>query len=210
MDINLTNILVLLTGLISYMAFNNRELFNRLKHYPYQEHREKEYYRMLSSGFVHGSMTHLLINLFVFYQFGGYVESYFVLHHGLVLGRVLYLLVYLGIIVLADVASYYKHKDNPSYASIGASGGVSGIIFIFCFLNPWSMLGLYFIIPIPAIIFAVLYLYYSSWASKNSNDNIDHDAHFYGAILGILMLVVLIPSSIKQFLSKIIEDFPWF
>ena len=209
MEVNLTNVLVLITGLISYLAFNNRELFNRLKHYPYQEHRTKEYYRMLTSGFVHGSTTHLLINLFVFYQFGGFVENYFVLHHGIIWGRLLYLLVYLAIIVLADLGSYYKHRDNPNYSSIGASGGVSGIIFIFCFLNPWSMLGLYFIIPVPAIIFSVLYLVYTSWASKNSQDNIDHDAHFYGAILGLLLLVILIPSSFNQFMTRIVQDFPW-
>lgn len=201
--------IVIVTVVISLFCFKSMPLFNALKHYPTEEYNKGQYYRWLTSGFVHGDYIHLFINMFVFHEFGRYVEADFIHHFGVVQGSVIYLAAYLLIIVMGDIPTYYKHKENPYFASVGASGGVSGIVFIFILLNPWSMLGLFFIIPIPAIIFGVLYLWYSTWASKNQGGNIDHEAHFYGAIAGVAIAIMSRPSIINEFTTKLVQEFPW-
>ena len=206
---SVTLVIVIITGLVSYQCFNDRSLFDRLKHHPYTESRHGEYHRMLTSGFVHGDWVHLIVNMYVLHEFGTVVETIFIQAHGLVLGRVLYLLMYLIIIVIADLPSFFQHRDNPGYASIGASGAVSGVLFTYVLFSPWSLLGLFFVIPIPAIIFAVLYLVYSSWAGKNMNDRIDHSAHFTGAVAGLILTMLIIPRSIQVFINQIV-DIPWF
>lgn len=121
----------------------------------------------------------MFLNMFVLYEFGKYVESFVVSQFdNLMIGRVMFIVIYLFIIVAADIPTFLKHKTNPYFASIGASGAVAGILFMYIMLNPWAMLGLFAIIPVPAILFGGLYLWYSSWASKNSHDLVDHDAHF--------------------------------
>lgn len=204
----ITLIIIAVTCLISWQGFNNQGLFNGLKHYPYVEYRQKEYYRMLSSGFLHGSMTHLIINMYVLYAFGEYVETRFVQEYGSTKGRILYVVAYLITILLADIPTHFSKQNDPSYAAIGASGGTSGIIMIFVLFEPWRMLLFYFVIPIPAIVFGLLYLGYSSWASNNSNDNIGHSAHFWGAIAGVALALIMLPDSSRSFLSKI-GDIPF-
>ncbi len=201
----ITYLLIGVTCLISYLAFNNRELFNQLCHYPYIEAQDKSYYRMLSSGFVHADFTHLLINMYVLYIFGNTVEYIFTSYFGDLLGRILFLFTYLAAIIIGDLPSYFKHKDNRMYRAIGASGATSAIVLMYCIFFPWSWLYLFFVIPIPGIIFAVLYLVYSSWASKNSNDNIGHDAHFWGAIAGVVIIFALIPSQIPTFIQEVLS-----
>lgn len=205
---SITLIIVIITTLISVAAFNNRGLMDALKHYPVAEHQHKEYYRLITSGFVHGDFMHLFLNMFVLHEFGRYVEHYFQVVHGDIAGKVLYVAIYLAMIVTGDMPTFAKHKDNYHFASVGASGAVSGIIFIYILLNPWAMLGLFAIIPIPAIVFGVLYLWYSSWASGQSRDMIDHDAHFYGAIAGIILAVALRPAVLGEFFTRLIQEFP--
>ena len=124
-------------------------------------------------------------------------------------GGLLYLLMYLVTIVMASAFTHFKHKDNLAYAALGASGATSGVIFAFVYYYPWAMLGLFFVIPCPAIIAAFLYLVYSSWASKNSNDNIGHDAHFYGAIFGFLFMVALDPGQFTNFITEVLNGLPF-
>jgi membrane associated rhomboid family serine protease len=205
---SITLILVILTSLISLACFNNRTLFDQLKHYPVSEFNHKQYYRWLTSGFVHGDFIHLLVNMFVLHEFGETVEFNMIYHFGDVTGSILFVVSYLLIIIMGDIPTYYKNKENPNFASVGASGGVSGIIFIFILLHPWALLGLFAIIPIPAILFGVLYLWYSTWASKNQQGNIDHEAHFYGAIAGILIAFVSRPSIIQEFIESLVKEFP--
>lgn len=200
-----TILIVILTCIISYYAFQNRNFFEQLKHYPYQEQRDQSYSRWLSAGFLHGSWTHLLVNMFVLYQFGESVEHYLIRHHGAALGRTYLTIAYILMIILANIPTYLKHKENPGFASIGASGAVSGILFMFILMEPWRMLGIMLVIPCPAIVAGILYLIYSSWASKNSNDNIDHDAHFYGALCGIVFMILLNPAIINSFIRKILD-----
>lgn len=201
--------LCVITGLISYQAFSNRSIVEKLKHHPYSEHRNKEYYRMLSSGFVHGGWIHLLINLFVLYQFGPIVEQVFGQMFGAAIGPLVFLLMYLVTIVVADLPTFFKHKDNPTYAAIGASGAVSGVVFVYILFFPWATLSLYGIIPFKAILGGVAYLIYSSWASKNRNDGIDHSAHFYGAVFGVLFTIILKPNVVSHFVNEISSGLPF-
>jgi membrane associated rhomboid family serine protease len=209
MTISITIIIVAVCVLVSYICFGNQELFQKLKHWPYQEVREKEWYRLISSGFIHGSWMHLLINMFVFWQFGEVVEARFRIEFGLLWGNLFYTLLFVVTVVLADIPSLLKHKDNVYYSAVGASGAVSGILFVNILFYPWNLLYLYAIIPIPGIVAGVLYLIYSSWASKNSRDNIDHDAHFYGALFGLLFTVMLKPSLFIDFLNQLMH-IPYF
>lgn len=206
---SITLILIIITGLVSYQCFENRTLFEKLKHYPYNEQRTKEWHRMLTSGFVHGSWMHLGINMYVFYIFGEAVERQFAVLFGEMLGRVYFLLLYLLTIVAADIPTYLKHKDNAYFASVGASGAVSGILFVFILFYPWAQLLLFFIIPCPAIIAGVLYLVYSSWAAKNTQDGIDHDAHFYGAVFGLLGAIALDSDILRIFLDQFQAGLPF-
>ena len=208
MNISFSLILVIITILISYRAFNDQSLFYKLCHWPAKEHQHKEYHRLLSHGFVHGGWLHLLINMFVLWQFGEIAELYFIQFFGDPMGRLLFVLVYLATIVCASIPTYFNKKDNPQYMSVGASGGVSGIVFIFILLMPWEPLYLYGIIPIPGIVAGVLYLWYSSYASKNVKDRIDHEAHFYGALFGVVFTLLLKPSLATFFIRSLIDDFP--
>lgn len=206
---SITLIIIIITSIISYQALNNPNMQAQLHHSPYREAQHGEYYRFITSGFVHGSLPHLLINMFVFYQFGEIVEAYFVNIFGEMMGRLNFLLLYLVTIAFGDIPTFFKHKENPNFASVGASGAVSGILFAFILFDPWARLGLFFIIPCPAIVAAVLYLVYSSWASRNQGGRIDHDAHFYGAIFGMLFTIVLKPSIFGVFIQRLTEGFPF-
>lgn len=207
MNFSITLAIVIITGLLSYRAFNDRALFNSLKHYPVIEHQNKEYYRMLSSGFIHGSWLHLLINLYVLYEFGRTVETMYMGIFGEAIGRFLFLLMYLLTIIAADLPTFFKHQNNPSYSAIGASGGVSGIVFVYILFFPWATLALYGIIPFPAIVGGIAYLIYSSWASQKRNDGIDHSAHFYGALFGVVFTLALKPSLAINFVQQLMSKF---
>ena len=209
MTLSVTLIIVIITCMVSIPAFTNRQLFDQFKHHPYTEKREKQYYRWLTSGFLHGSWMHLGFNMYVLYGFGGIVENYYQGIFGNTQGSVLFLVMYLLTIVLADTPTYFKHQDNPRYSAIGASGGVSGVLFAFILLDPWNSIQFIFVpIPIPAIVFGILYLFYESWAAKKARDNIGHDAHFWGAIAGFLITIVFRPSIFTDFLTELVDGFP--
>ncbi|MEO6693112.1 MAG: rhomboid family intramembrane serine protease [Saprospiraceae bacterium] len=179
--------LLIVIGLVSYLGLNNYRIIESCRHYPYEESRNKSFYRWVSCGFVHGSVMHLLLNLFVLWQFGFIVEQVYVTKFGFIQGNIIYLIAYVVILALSCLPSYIKNRNNSSYASIGASGAISGILFIYIFYFPWNTLLLYGIIPMPALLMGILYLGYSWWAAKNTNDGTDHSAHFYGAIIGIVL-----------------------
>jgi membrane associated rhomboid family serine protease len=202
---NVTLLIIVITCIISLICFENRALFDQLKHHPASEARNNEWYRMVTSGFLHADYFHLGVNMYVLYGFGSFVENRFLDYYGLAFGRFIYLALYLIMIVLADIPSFIKHKNNYSYSAIGASGAVSGVLFIFILMRPWAPLELYFFIPIPAIVFGVLYLLYSSWASNNAKDNIGHDAHFYGAVAGMVLTAILLPYVLGDFLQQFVK-----
>lgn len=192
---------------ISLWAFNSQAVFEKLLHYPYLEARDNSWYRMFTSIFLHGSWLHLLVNLFVFYTFGEAIEYQFVHLFGPVMGKVNFLLLFLLSGVLADVFTFRKHRDNPSFRSVGASGSISGVMFAYVLFYPLENLYLYGIIPIPGIIAGVLYLWYSNYAARKEGGRIDHSAHFYGAVAGILFTIAVYPAVISSFIGELMSVF---
>lgn len=209
---SITLIIIIITCIISYSALKNSAMFNKLKHFPYQEKRSNEYFRMLSAGFVHGDMMHLIINMYVLFMFGEVVEKSFGNIYGPNSGRVVFTILYLMNIVAASIPTYFKNQNNPQFASVGASGAVSGLLFIYIILSPWAGLTFIFFpfINIPAIVLGIGYLIYSSYASKKASGRIDHMAHFYGAIFGIVFLFSTKPEMISYFFERLINDYNTF
>lgn len=196
----ITYILLALTIGISLYTLQNKELLNKLVHHPYSEATGGQYHRLLSSGFLHGSMNHLLINMWVLYQFGGFIEQYFTYRFGGTMGSIIYIAFYLAAIIFANLGTYLKHKENPNFSSLGASGVTSALVLIYCLFDPWQM---FIFPPVPAILFAVLYIGYSQWAIRNSSDNIDHQGHLWGSLFGLLFILVVDPSIYGAFLERI-------
>lgn len=211
MDTPITLIIIGFTCLVSYSALKDRSTFEKLKHYPYQETRTKEYFRLLSAGFVHGDYIHLAINMYVLWMFGGIVEQSFGVIYGVNMGRIVFMVMYLLNIIAASIPTLLKHKNNPQFASVGASGAVSGLVFIYIVLMPYAPLQFIFLpgLKIPAILLGVGYLIYSSYAAKKARTRIDHVAHFYGAIFGIAFLWITKPEYIGHFFTKLIDGFPF-
>ncbi len=211
MGITITLILIIMTGLISYQAFSNPDMKRKLLFHPYTVKNNSEYFRFLTSGFVHLDMTHLLINMFVLYMFGEVLERQFDAIFDAPLGRLYFLALYLGSIIFGCLPSFFKHQNNSYYSALGASGGTSGIVLAFCLFYPWTTLYIMFILPCPAIVAAVLYLAYSTWAAKNANDNIGHDAHLWGALFGFgftLALLFLLRADVLPIIWERITTLP--
>ncbi|WP_375559899.1 rhomboid family intramembrane serine protease [Bernardetia sp. OM2101] len=196
--------ILVITIIISVLGFNNPELQAKLLHNPFLANKNKQYYRLLSSGFIHNGLSHLGFNMLTFFFFGGVVEQVYVKNYGDILGSAIFLGVYLVAIIISDLPSFFKYKDMPAYSSLGASGGVSAIVFASILFQPTERIFLLLIpIPIPAFILGALYVIYSYYQSKNSSDNINHSAHLYGAITGFVVSATLIPSAIPNFFEQL-------
>jgi membrane associated rhomboid family serine protease len=205
MTLTLTLLITAFTVGISLLAFKDHMYFYKLKDHPYTVYRQKEYYRWITSAFIHNDTWHLIVNMLVFYQFGEVVEQIFVAFYGDLTGRLLFLALYVGSIIAGALPSYFKHKNNEGYAAVGASGGVAGIMFAYALFAPTSKIALYFIIPMYTIVWACLYLLYEHWSSRRMNDNIAHDAHLYGAVFGFVATSIMIPQALPHFVSEIMD-----
>lgn len=202
-----TTILCFIIFGISLWGFNSHSVFLNLMHYPYVTARDRSYYRFLTSIFLHGSWLHLLVNLFVFFTFGEAVEYQFGLLFGPVMGKINFLLLFLLSGILADVFTYRKHLEDPNFRSVGASGSISGVMFAYVLFYPLQNLYLYGLIPIPGIIAGVLYLWYSNYAAKKEGGRIDHSAHFYGAVAGIIFTIAVYPKVVPLFIQQLFSIF---
>ena len=204
--------LIAVTVLVSYLCLGNRALFERLKHSPYAERHHGQYYRLLTSGFVHGSWIHLGVNMFVLYFFGPFAEqavgSGGALGFGPALGPVVYLGLYLVTIVVANLGTLVSEADDPGYGAIGASGAVSGATTLFAVFLPWETIYLYAVLPIPAIVAAVAFVLYSQYAAQHNRDGIDHSAHFYGALAMPALYALFRPRLVSHFLEALTQNFP--
>lgn len=168
---------------------------------PYLVSTRKEYYRFLTSGFIHKDHVHLLFNMFSFYFFGLKLEMAFKqIFDGF--GGTYFILLYIMAIVVSDLPTFFRHRNNPGYNSLGASGGVAAVIFATIILRPLDNIYIYFF-GAPGFILGTLYLVFSFYMGRNSNDGINHDAHLYGALFGLLFCAVLYPSSLPQFIEQI-------
>ena len=202
----MTILIIVITSLISVLAFNNRTLLFRLQFNAYQIYHRKELHRLLTHGFVHANWWHLIINMLVLYFFGGYVErtlTKLAADGFLKFPLLIYLIMYLTAIVFASTISMVKFKDNPMYNSVGASGAVSAVVFFMIFFEPWEKLYLYGILGIPGIVFAILYLVYAQYMSRRGGDNINHDAHFLGAVFGFIFPLFIDLSLFRHFILQL-------
>jgi membrane associated rhomboid family serine protease len=206
--VSVTLLIILFTALVSYQGFNNYHLIDRWKHSPYRESSQKEWYRLLTSGFVHADWVHLLVNMFVLWSFGRLIENYIIGWYNPSTGRLIFLLLYLANIILANIPTVFRQANNPGFASIGASGAVSGLLFMYILINPWATFGLMFVIPAPAVLVGIGYLIYSSWAANRGHGRIDHSAHFAGALAGMAMFILIHREVLNNFFSRLVSDFP--
>lgn len=189
LTMSLTVIIIIITVLVSLAAFRNQKLLQDLILWPHAMHHPSQFYRFLTSGFVHVDEMHLAFNMISFYFFGSVLEPQ--------IGAFWFGLLYISAIIACDMPSYFKHKNNPRYASLGASGGVAAIIFATIYLYPWQQLGIIFIpfFRFPAIIFAVLYLVYSAYMARKGQGRIAHGAHFWGAMFGLAFMFIVLDQS---------------
>lgn len=194
-------ILIVLTVLVSWAAFNNRRLLDRLILWPPAIDRHKQYDRLVTYGFIHADFPHLLFNMVTLYFFGGPIE---LLMERLTGNMLVYPLFYLSALVVSILPSYLKNQKNPNYMSLGASGAVSAVLFAFILMAPWTGIFFFFIpIPIPAILYAVFYVGYSIWMDRRGGDNVNHSAHLAGAAFGVMFLLIMEPSVLQHFLGEL-------
>jgi len=199
---SVTLVIILITVVVSVLAFSNQELFRRLVFNAYDIKHFKNTYRFLSYALIHGDWIHLLVNMMVLFSFGRIVEQYYGFYFGLK-GILYYLLLYVGGTALSTLPSYGKHKDDYSYTAVGASGAVSAVLFTSIFFSPLEKILLYGILPMPGIVFGILYLAYSSYMGRKDKDHINHDAHLWGAIYGFLFPIFIDPSLINRFIYQL-------
>ncbi len=198
----LTLFLIIITSVVSISAFNNYELFNRLKFNAYMVVGKKQYYRLLTNALVHSGWLHLIINMYVLWIFGRFVESAFTQLFSA--GSFLYVLMYILAVPFSSIPALIKQRNNHYYNAVGASGAVSAVVFTTILFAPKTSLFLMFIpIPIPAYIFGVLYLIYSYFMSRRGADNIAHDAHFAGSVFGFIFPLIIEPNLFLNFIHQI-------
>lgn len=209
MENPITLAIILISGIMSYLAEENQHYKSRWLVSPYFIKHKQQYYRMISGGFIHQGYLHFGINMYVFFMFGQPLEHQFAILFGNELGMILYASLYLLGIIFANLLSLYKYQNTPNYAALGASGAVSAVVFSMIMFNPLQGIGIIFIpnFFIPGFIFATLYLLYSSLMANRGQDNVDHGAHFMGAIFGFLFTVIIYPPIWHEFLTKILG---WF
>ncbi len=199
----IVTVLIIAISVISIAGFNQPELIDKFKFDAYRIVRRKEYYRLFTHGFFHGGWMHLLINMFVLYSFGDAILYYFraSIHWN---SNLLFLIFFLSALIISSLYSLYKEKDNPYYSAIGASGAVSGAIFITILYAPWQIIYLYFI-PVPGILLGLGYLIYSRVMSEKNTDNVGHDAHFWGAVYGFVFPILFNPALLPHFFRALVS-----
>jgi membrane associated rhomboid family serine protease len=200
--LTITTILIAITVAISFFVFNRPELQARLMMNPFMIHHSGQYYRFITSGFIHINHVHLLMNMLSFYFLGTAVEQVFHYVFGS-MGTAYYVSLYLMAIAASDLPTYFKQKENPHYNSLGASGGVAAIVFAFIIFQPMQYICIFIAICMPGFILGALYIAYSYYQGKKSSDNINHDAHLFGALFGLVFCVVIYPASISNFTRQV-------
>jgi membrane associated rhomboid family serine protease len=192
--------ILILTSIISVAAFSNSKIMNTLIFWPPAVHMKHQYYRFATCGLIHANVAHLAFNMFSFYFFGRAVEVYYMGILGL--EHYNYFILYAGAVIVANIPTYFKHRDDYNYRSLGASGGVCAVIFAYILMRPWDTIYIIFF-PAPAIAYAVLFLAYSVYMSKKGGDNVNHDAHFWGAAFGMLFTIAVRPGVLRLFLDQL-------
>jgi membrane associated rhomboid family serine protease len=190
---SITVIIIIITCLVSFTAFNNEKIFEDLIFNPPAITYNRQYYRFFTCGLIHANYMHLGFNMYSLYLFGEIVEPQFAAAFG-AKGKIFYLLMYVTALLVCLLPTYWKNRTNYNYRSLGASGAVSAVVFAFIFFAPTQKLGLIFLpsaLSIPGFIFGFLYLGISSYLDRRGGGNINHSAHIWGAVYGVVYLVVM-------------------
>ncbi|PEN13073.1 rhomboid family intramembrane serine protease [Longibacter salinarum] len=192
-------LLIINVAISLYALVSDPSLIRDLSFRPRRIEDHGEYYRFFTAGFVHGGMAHLAFNMITLYFFGPLLEG--------VLGAGAFLILYFGSDLCANALTFAMHRNDPNYGSIGASGAISGVLFAFCLFAPFAKLYVFFAIPMPAILFAILYVVVSVYAigqrEQGAVGGIAHEAHLGGAIGGVLITIALVPTAVNEFIRAI-------
>ena len=187
----ITIAIIILTALISYQAFRDHGLADRLIFQPAVV-RDGEWYRLFTYGLLHADFTHLLFNMFTFYLFGSYIETIFKVQFGTTIGSLAFILLYIGGLFFSILPTYLKQKDNYYYKGLGASGAVSAVVFAYILINPMNFMGIMFIpIMLPAFLFGFVFIFISMYLDKKQVGGINHSAHITGGLFGLILTAVL-------------------
>lgn len=203
---SLTVWLIVGISVLSIAAFQRPELLQKLLFHPYSVKHRNEYYRFVTSGLVHSGWVHLLFNMFTLYFFGGVVE--YIFNHPAVfgsMGNVYYLALFFFGVIIADIPSFVRYKDLPHFRSLGASGGVAAVVFCSIMFNPIQDIWIFGIFPLPGFILGPLFLVYSYYQDKKGTDHINHSAHLYGALFGVLFAFFARPTVFTDFFDQVIN-----
>lgn len=215
MILNILIIIIAVTALVSFSAFNNSQLRDKLIYSPYRVKHNKEYSRFFGHLFIHADMTHLLFNMMSLYFLGELflsapadyyqnVNSGLIENYGVIGGQVHFFILYFFGGLFVTIIPYYRNQDNPNYLALGASGAVSAVIFAAMLWNPFMKLHLFFIpIGIPAYIFGPLYIAFEIYQDRRGNTGVAHDAHIGGAIFGVLYVLIINIDKGKQLIDMI-------
>ncbi len=195
-DLSLITIIIIAANvIISFKGFNDPMFFEKYK-FNVGDIKAGAKYQIFTSGFLHVDTSHLFVNMLTLYFFANVVIND--------MGTVGFIIVYLVSLILGNLLSYFFHKNDLNYTAVGASGAVMGILYSAILLRPDMMLGLFFIIPVPAYIFGIGYLLYTIYGMKKRLGNIGHDAHFGGAVGGFVITLMLAPWIFEQHLLMVI------
>ena len=197
-----TVIIVAITSLISFVAFSNIKLMDTLIFWPPAVSIRHQYWRFVTCGLIHADFMHLLFNMFTLYFFGRALENLYMGELGL--QHYYFLVLYFLALIFANIPTYLKRKDDYNYRSLGASGAVCAVVFASILIRPWAKIWLYGI-PMPALAYAVLFMVYSIYMAKRGGDNVNHDAHIWGAIFGVLFTLMVDHESFGNFLNALVH-----
>ncbi|MDQ0636910.1 membrane associated rhomboid family serine protease [Pedobacter sp. W3I1] len=190
------SVIFVFTVITSLYAFYDHSLYGKFMLHPYSVAKGQNVYTLITSGLVHADWMHLFFNMFTFYAFAFTLER--------LMGSWQFGLLYFLGLVLSDLPTVIKHKDHFNYNSLGASGAISAVLFSYILFNPMSKIYIMFIpIGIPAVVFGILYLVYCAYASRNSRDHINHDAHFFGALTGLIFTIIFVPGILQNFIAML-------
>ena len=203
-DYPITIALIIANVIFSLIGFSNVAMVDKTIMWPYRVARENQYIRFITSGFLHADWMHLIFNMFTLFFFGRNLELYFS-YYGLG-GNISYLALYFLGLIVSDIPSYLKHRDDYNYRSLGASGAVSTVIFATIIFSPWSSIYIYGALKISATVYAVLYIFYCVYMGKKNADHVNHDAHLWGSLFGLAFTLVLIAVMQPGLFNGIIEE----
>lgn len=197
-------LIIIVTVGVSLYALSNPNMLYSWMMNPKAIDRNREYHRFVTSGFVHADFMHLFFNMFTLYSFGDFIEQVFIqkFDNDPRLGSVAYVIFYVVAIVVSDLSTFFKHRKDGNYNSLGASGAVSAVIFGAILFIPTAKLAVFFI-PMPAFIFAILYLAFTYYEMKRGNGYINHSAHWWGAIFGVVVMIAMYPEVVPSFINQI-------